>query len=80
MDFKELVEFITKSLVDDPESVVVKILEGDSTTVVELRVANSDIGKVIGRQGRTAKSIRTLLSAVGAKHKKRCVLEIIEDD
>ncbi len=79
MDFKDFVEFMAKQLVDEPEGVNVKVLEGDSTTVVELCVSQSDIGKVIGRQGRTAKAMRTLLSAVGSKHKKRCVLEIIED-
>lgn len=75
---KELIEFIAKSLVDDQESVDVQNIEGDHTSVIELRVAQDDLGKVIGKQGRTAKAMRTILSAASAKVKKRAVLEIIE--
>lgn len=75
---KELVEVIAKALVDHPEEVAVKAVEGEQVTVLELRVAPDDLGKVIGRQGRTAKSIRTLLGAAGMKLKKRYTLEILE--
>jgi hypothetical protein len=75
---KELVESIAKALVDHPEQVVVNSIEGEQVTVLELRVAQDDLGKVIGRQGRTAKSIRTLLGAAGMKLKKRFTLEILE--
>jgi len=75
---KELVESIAKALVDHPEEVSVKSIEGEQVTVLELRVAPDDLGKVIGRQGRTAKSIRTLLGAAGMKLKKRFTLEILE--
>ncbi len=75
---KELVETIVKSIVDNPNDVDVKEVVGDKTTVIELRVAQPDIGKVIGKQGRTAKSIRTLLSATALKQNKRAVLEILE--
>src|SRR5881409_618219 len=75
---KELVEIIAKALVDNPEQVVVTEVEGEQTTVLELRVAPSDLGKVIGKQGRTARCIRTLLGAAGMKLKKRFVLEILE--
>ena len=75
---KELVEMIAKALVDNPEQVTVTEVEGEQTTVLELRVAPSDLGKVIGKQGRTAQAIRTILSAVSSKMKKRTVLEIIE--
>ncbi|MFQ5433042.1 MAG: KH domain-containing protein [Nitrospinota bacterium] len=75
---KELIETIVKSIVDSPNDVDVKEVVGDKTTVIELRVAKSDIGKVIGKQGRTAKSIRTLLSATAMKQNKRAVLEILE--
>lgn len=75
---KALVEQIAKALVDSPEEVAVNEVEGERTTVYELRVANSDLGKVIGKQGKTARSIRTILSAAGTKLKKRCVLEILE--
>lgn len=75
---KDLVEFIVKSIVDNPDEVVVKEVIGEKTTVIELRVAQPDIGKVIGKQGRTAKSIRTLISAAAMKQKKRAVLEILE--
>jgi len=75
---KDLVEKIAKALVDNPEQVVVSEVDGEQTTVLELRVAPGDLGKVIGRQGRTARCIRTLLGAAGMKLKKRFVLEILE--
>jgi predicted RNA-binding protein YlqC (UPF0109 family) len=75
---KDLVESIAKALVDHPEPVLVNAVEGEQVTVLELRVAPDDLGKVIGRQGRTAKSIRTLLGAAGMKLKKRYTLEILE--
>jgi predicted RNA-binding protein YlqC (UPF0109 family) len=75
---KELVEEIAKALVDHPEQVQVNSVEGEQVTVLELKVAPDDLGKVIGRQGRTAKSIRTLLGAAGMKLKKRFTLEILE--
>ncbi len=77
-DMKDLVEMIAKALVDNPEQVSVTEVEGEQTTVLELRVAPSDLGKVIGKQGRTARCIRTLLGAAGMKLKKRFVLEILE--
>ena len=75
---RELVEMIAKTLVDDPEEVRVTEVVGEQTTVLELRVAQHDLGKVIGRQGRTARAIRTLLGAAGMKQRKRFVLEILE--
>ncbi|HKQ87469.1 MAG TPA: KH domain-containing protein [Candidatus Acidoferrales bacterium] len=75
---RELVESIAKALVDHPEQVQVKAIEGEQVTVLELRVHPEDLGKVIGKQGRTAKSIRTLLGAAGMKLKKRYTLEILE--
>jgi uncharacterized protein len=75
---KDLVESIAKALVDYPDQVVVNAVEGEQVTVLELRVHPDDLGKVIGRQGRTAKSIRTLLGAAGMKLKKRFTLEILE--
>jgi len=75
---KELVEYIAKSLVDNPEEVSVTELEGEQTSVIELRVAKEDLGKVIGKQGRTARAIRIILGAASAKMKKRSVLEILE--
>jgi uncharacterized protein len=75
---KDLVESIAKALVDHPEEVKVQSVEGEQVTVLELRVHPEDLGKVIGRQGRTAKSIRTLLGAAGMKLKKRFTLEILE--
>jgi uncharacterized protein len=75
---KELVTEIAKALVDHPDQVHVNSIEGEQVTVLELRVAPDDLGKVIGRQGRTAKSIRTLLGAAGMKLKKRFTLEILE--
>ncbi|WP_457568405.1 KH domain-containing protein [Desulfurobacterium sp.] len=75
---KELVECIVKKLVDNPEAVSVVETEGERTVIVELKVDSKDLGKVIGKQGRTAKAIRTLISSVAAKSGKRAVLEIIE--
>jgi hypothetical protein len=75
---KDLLVEIAKALVDNPEDVQVTEVEGEQTTVLELRVQNEDLGKVIGRQGRTARAIRTLLSAAGMKIHKRFVLEILE--
>lgn len=75
---KELVEEIAKALVDKPENVEVKEIEGEQKTVFELRVAKEDIGKVIGKQGRTARSIRTLLGAAGTKLNRRFDLDILE--
>lgn len=75
---KDLIEFIAKSLVDNPDSVSVTEIEGEQTSVIELKVAKEDLGKVIGKQGRTARAMRTLLGAAAAKVKRRAVLEIIE--
>ncbi len=75
---KELVEFIAKALVDEPDQVRVTEVEGERITVIELRVAPGDLGKVIGKQGRTARSIRTLLNAAATKLRKRAILEILE--
>jgi len=75
---KGLVECMAKALVDKPEEVNVKEVEGEKTTVFELRVAQSDLGKVIGKQGKTARAMRAILSAAGTKVGKRCVLEILE--
>jgi predicted RNA-binding protein YlqC (UPF0109 family) len=76
---KELITYIAKALVDNPDEVKVTEVEGDQTSVLELKVAKEDLGKVIGKQGRTARAMRTLLSAASAKIKKRTVLEIVED-
>ena len=75
---KDLVEAIAKALVDNPNEVSVHAVEGEQVTVLELRVHPSDLGKVIGKQGRTAKAIRTLLGAAGMKLRKRFTLEILE--
>ncbi len=75
---KSLIELIAKALVDSPEEVVVSEVDGERTVVFELRVAKSDIGKVIGKQGKTARAIRTILSAAGTKLGRHCVLEILE--
>ncbi len=76
---KDLITYIAKALVDNPEEVKVTEIVGDQTSVLELKVAKEDLGKVIGKQGRTARAMRTLLSASSAKIKKRTVLEIVED-
>ena len=75
---KELVTYIAQSLVDNPDAVQTTEVEGEHTTVLELRVAKEDLGKVIGKQGRTARAIRTILAAASSKTKKRTVLEILE--
>jgi predicted RNA-binding protein YlqC (UPF0109 family) len=75
---KELVEFIVKKLVDKPEHVNVSEVTGEQSTIIELRVAPEDLGKVIGKEGRTARSIRTLVHAAASKDHKRAVLEILE--
>ncbi len=78
MEMKELIEYIAKVLVDNPEQVEVTELEGAQTSVIELRVAKEDLGKVIGKQGRTARAMRTILGAASTKMNKRSVLEILE--
>jgi predicted RNA-binding protein YlqC (UPF0109 family) len=75
---KDLISYIAQALVDHPEEVKVTEVEGNQTSVLELKVAKEDLGKVIGKQGRTARAMRTILSAASAKLKKRTVLEIIE--
>jgi predicted RNA-binding protein YlqC (UPF0109 family) len=75
---KDLVEYIAKSLVDNPDAVIVTEVEGEQTSVLELKVAKEDLGKVIGKQGRTARAMRTILGAASTKAKKRSVLEILE--
>ena len=75
---KELVEFIARHLVDDPEGVAVNVIEGEKSTILELKVSDADIGKVIGKHGRIAKAVRTLLSAASTKTGKRVVLEILD--
>ena len=78
MEMKDLISYIAKALVDHPEAVEVSEVEGEQTSVIELKVAKEDLGKVIGKQGRTARSMRTILSAASTKVRKRSVLEIIE--
>jgi predicted RNA-binding protein YlqC (UPF0109 family) len=78
MEMKDLIEYIAKVLVDNPDDVSVTELEGKQTSVIELRVAKEDLGKVIGKQGRTARAMRTILGAASTKVKKRSVLEILE--
>ncbi len=75
---KELIKHIAQALVDRPEEVSVTEVQGSQTSVIELKVAKEDLGKIIGKQGRTARAMRTILSAASAKLKKRTVLEIIE--
>jgi predicted RNA-binding protein YlqC (UPF0109 family) len=75
---KDLIEHVAKALVDKPEEIVVREIEGAHTSVIELKVAKEDIGKIIGKRGRTADAIRTILNAASAKKGKRCVLELIE--
>ena len=75
---KDLIERNARALVDNPEEVTVTALEGNQATVLELKVAKEDIGKIIGKQGRTARSLRTILGAASAKQRKRVVLEIVE--
>ncbi len=78
MEMKELIAYIARALVDQPEAVEVSEVEGEQTSVIELKVAKEDLGKVIGKQGRTARAMRTILSAASTKIRKRAVLEIIE--
>lgn len=75
---KDLVEYIVKSLVDNPDSVELNEIEGDKSTILELKVADGDIGKVIGKHGRIARSIRTILNATNGNNKRRTVLEILD--
>ena len=75
---KELIEYIAKSLVDQPDAVKVTEVEGERTSVIELSVAKEDMGRIIGKQGKTATAMRTLLNAAGMKQKKRTILEIID--
>ena len=75
---KELVEFVVKSLVDVPEEVSVNVIEGEKSTILELKVAQEDVGKVIGKQGRIAKAIRTILSASATRDGRRSTLEILD--
>lgn len=77
-DMVEFVEYVARALVDEPEAVDVHAIEGAETIAVELTVAEHDLGKVIGRQGRMARSLRTLLSALATKHQRRVVLDILE--
>ena len=77
-ELKTLMEFVSKALVDMPDRVEVNEIEGEQTTVLELKVDKSDLGKVIGKQGRTARALRTILNAASTKLRKRSVLEIIE--
>lgn len=78
MQMKDLIEFMAKALVDNPDQVVVREIEGEQSSVIELRVSREDLGKVIGKQGRTARAMRTILSAASTKLRKRAVLDIIE--
>jgi predicted RNA-binding protein YlqC (UPF0109 family) len=78
MMLKEMIEEVARALVDNPDDVQVTEVQGEQTMVLELRVAPDDLGKVIGKQGRTARAMRTLLAAAGMKHQKRAVLEILE--
>ncbi len=77
-NLKDLVEFMAKSLVDNPDQVEVNEVASEQTTVIELKVSKEDLGKVIGKQGRTARAMRTVLNAAGTKMQKRSVLEIVE--
>lgn len=77
-ELQDLIKYVSKALVDMPEEVEVREVNGEQTTVIELKVDKSDLGKVIGKQGRTARALRTILNAASTKLKKRSVLEIIE--
>ena len=76
---KELVQYLAKSLVTNPDAVEVKETEGETASVLELRVAKEDLGRIIGKQGRTAKSIRTILNAAASRNNRKIVLEIVEE-
>ena len=78
MTMKDLVQYMAEALVDEPEKVQVNVVEGENSIILELKVAPEDIGKVIGKSGRTAKAMRTILSAAATKLKKRSILEIVE--
>ncbi len=78
MKEKELVEQIVKALVDYPEDISIKVVEGEKSTILELKVKSEDIGKIIGKKGRIAKAIRTLVSAVAVKNGRRVILEILD--
>ena len=80
MALKTLVEYVAKSLVDHPDRVDVNEIEGEKTTILELRVAEDDLGKIIGKHGRTAKAMRTVINAAATKEHKRAVLEILETE
>ena len=75
---RDLVEYIVKSLVDDPSAVEIKVIEGEKSTILELKVADADVGKVIGKNGRIARAIRTILSASANAQSKRVILEILD--
>jgi uncharacterized protein len=76
---KELVQYLAKSLVNNPDAVEVKETEGETASVLELKVAKEDLGRIIGKQGRTAKSIRTILNAAASRNNRKVVLEIVEE-
>ncbi len=76
---KDLVEYLARALVSNPDAVVVNEVQGDTASVLELKVAREDLGRVIGKQGRTAKSIRTIVNAVASRADRKVVLEIVED-
>ena len=77
---REFVEFIVKRIVDSPDSVDVSYIEGKNTAIIELRVASEDVGKIIGKSGRTANALRTLVNAVASRQNQKVVLEIIEEN
>jgi len=77
-NLKELVDFVVKHLVDNPDKVNVSVVNGEQATIIELKVAQADLGKVIGKQGRTAKALRTLIHGIATKQRKRAILEILE--
>ena len=76
---KELVQYLARSLVNNPDAVEVKETQGESASVLELKVAKEDLGRIIGKQGRTAKSIRTIMNAAASKANRKVVLEIVEE-
>ncbi|MFB3061306.1 MAG: KH domain-containing protein [Candidatus Binatia bacterium] len=76
---KDLIDYLAKSLVDNPDAVEVKETQGEAASVLELRVAKEDLGRIIGKQGRTAKSIRTILNAAASRVNRKVVLEIVEE-
>lgn len=77
---EDLITYLARSLVDDPDAVEVTVVDGDRAVIYELSVAPGDLGKVIGKDGRTARAIRTLLAATSAKHRKRALLDIVDED